>query len=85
MVRQISLFIDLCTQLKKSEEILSSSSIAVNVGSSEVKLPFKLLLTRLRSTLDLEIEGKKVTISSRSEPLAIAKMLMEQEACTTTL
>jgi hypothetical protein len=85
MVRQISLFIDLCTQLKKSEEILSSSSIAVNVGSSEVKLPFKLLLTRLRSTLDLEIEGSKVTISSRAEPLAIAKTLLEQETCTATL
>jgi len=69
IARQISLFSDLCKQIKDSEEILSSASIAVAVGNKEVKVPFKLLLTRLKSTLDLEIDGQKLCISKRAEPL----------------
>jgi len=67
IAHQIKLFTDLCHQIKASEEILSSASIAVSVGSTEVKVPFKLLLTRLKSTLDLEIDGQKLCISKRAE------------------
>ena len=69
IARQIGLFSNLCEQIKASEEILSNASIAVSVGSTEVKVPFKLLLTRLKSTLDLEIDGQKLSVSKRAEPL----------------
>jgi len=85
IVRQIRLFIDLCKQLKASEEILSNASVGIMVGSTEVKIPFKLLLTRLRSILDLTIEGKKITISSRTEPISIAEKLSMKEPCDSTL
>jgi hypothetical protein len=74
LARQIKLFMDLCTQLKASEEILSSASVGVTVGSTQVKIPFKLLLTRLRSHFDLEINGSKVTVSTRTEPTKIVTL-----------
>ena len=67
--RQVKLFIDLCQQIKASEEILANAAIAVTVGSTEVKIPFRLLLTRLRTSLDLDVDGEKISISSRVEPL----------------
>jgi hypothetical protein len=82
IARQIKLFVDLCQQLKASEEILSQANVAVSIGSYEVKLPFKLLLTRLRSTLDLDIGGKKVVVSYRTEPLKVAEALKEPENST---
>jgi len=81
--RQIGLFVALCRQLKKSEEIFSSASVAVAVGPHEVKVPFKLLLSRLRSTLDLDIGGSKVTFSYRTEPLKIASSLEVLEQIST--
>jgi len=67
LARQIRLFIALNTQLRESEEILSGSSIAVMVGNKEVKIPFKLLLTRFKTTFDLKIGEKKYSISTRTE------------------
>jgi len=73
MSRQITLFIDLCEQIQKSEEILSNASIAITVGNKEVKVPFKLLLTRLKSTFDLEVDGKKISVSTRTETVTAQK------------
>ncbi len=75
LAHQLALFVALCKQLKKSEEILSSSSIAVTVGPHEIKVPFKLLLSRFRSTLDIDIGGIKTTVSYRTEPLKVASAL----------
>lgn len=67
--KQLTLFSALCTQIKESREILGNATVAVTVGKEEVKIPFKLLLSRLQSTLDLEIgENKKLSITYRIEP-----------------
>jgi hypothetical protein len=78
LARQIKLFIALCQQLKASEEILSNAAIAVTVGNTEVKIPYKLLLTRLRSTFDFDIDGRKITVSSRTEPLGIGEAFAKE-------
>lgn len=85
IARQIKLFVGLCQQLKASEEILANAAIAVTVGSTEVKVPFRLLLTRLKSTLDLEIDGKKMTVSSRTEPLKIGEALAQEESIESSI
>lgn len=85
IARQIKLFVGLCQQLKASEEILANAAIAVTVGSTEVKIPFRLLLTRLKSTLDLDVEGKKISVSSRTEPLKIGESLTREEAIESSL
>lgn len=68
LLRQLRRFEALCLQLKESEEILSNTAVGIYVGDREIKIPYKLLLTRLNSTLDLNIGGQPMTITFRTEP-----------------
>lgn len=67
--RQLKQFEGLCRQIQESEEILGLTSIGVDIGEHQVKIPFKLLLTRLTSRLDLTIGDNQQTLSFRFEPL----------------
>ena len=69
LIRQLKKFAALCTQIRESEEILGNSAVGVNIGDKNVKIPFKLLLTRLSSYLELKLGDKPVTIAFRLEPL----------------
>lgn len=69
LVRQLKKFAALCKQVRESEEILGNANIGVDVGEHHVKVPYKLLLTRLNSSLDLNIGGKALSIQFRMEPL----------------
>ena len=69
--RQLAQFARLCREIRASEEILGSSSIAVDVGPHSVKIPFKILLTRLQSTLDLKIGSERVSVVFRTEPVTV--------------
>lgn len=84
IVQQMKQFISLCKEIKASEDILSHASIAVRMGTQEVKIPFKLLLTRLRSTFNLMVGNEKMTLSYRTEPKKIAEAL-EKEVLDSTL
>ena len=66
--RQLKKFAALCRQIQESEEILGSASVAVTVGQNEVKIPFKILLSRLKSTLDLSMGNERLSITFRVEP-----------------
>lgn len=67
--RQLSKFANLCQQLVESEEILSQTAVGIDIGDRHVKIPYKLLLTRLNSTLDLKFGQETVSIAFRMEPL----------------
>lgn len=67
--RQLQQFEALCRQIQASSEILGHTSIGVDVGDHHVKIPFKLLLTRLSSRLDLSIGDTQETLAFRFEPL----------------
>lgn len=67
--RQLKKFEALCRQLIESEEILGNASVGVDIGEHQVKIPFRLLLTRLGSTLDLKIGDRPLSISFRIEPV----------------
>jgi NAD-dependent SIR2 family protein deacetylase len=67
--RQLKKFAALCSQLVESEEILSNTAIGIDVGNHHVKVPYKLLLTRLNSSLDLIIGDQQTSISFRFEPV----------------
>lgn len=69
MIEQIKKFEALCLQIHLSEEILGNTSVAIDVGPHHVKVPFRLLLTRLGSVLDLTIADQKVEVVFRTEPL----------------
>jgi len=68
LLRQLRLFENLCRQIQLSEEILSHTSVGVHVGDKEVKIPFKILLSRLNSSLRLTMGEQVVNISFRLEP-----------------
>lgn len=67
--RQLRKFEALCRQILDSEEILSHTSVGIDVGEHHIKVPYKLLLTRLTSTLDLTIGSEPISIAFRFEPL----------------
>ncbi len=67
--RQLRKFEGLCRQILASEEILSDVNVGIDVGGKQVKVPYKLLLTRFKSSLDLNIGGTPVTIEFCLEPL----------------
>lgn len=67
--RQLRKFAALCSQLVESEEILSQTAVGVDIGEHHVKIPYKLLLTRLNSILNLKIGEESVSIIFRMEPL----------------
>lgn len=68
LLRQLRKFESLCRQIQISEEILSNTSVGIYVADREVKIPYKLLLTRLNSTLDLMVGDRPLTITFRIEP-----------------
>lgn len=67
--RQLKKFEALCKQIIESEEILSDTAVGIDVGEHHVKVPYKLLLTRFSSTLDLLVGKQPISISFRVEPL----------------
>lgn len=68
LMRQLSKFEALCRQIAESEEILGNTSVGIDVGPHHVKIPFKLLLTRFNSSIDLTIGNTPVAIQFRFEP-----------------
>jgi len=77
LVNALAKFDKLCHAIHESDEILSDTSVAVNVAGHEVKIPFRLLLTRLNTSLTLriaqEVNGQHVErpieIQFRLQPL----------------
>ena len=67
--RQLRKFESLCLQLVESEEILGETSVGIDVGERHIQIPFKLLLTRLNTTLNLKMGNENVVITFRMEPL----------------
>lgn len=68
LIRQLKKFEKLCHQIHDSEEILSNTSVGIYDGDKEFKIPYKILLTRLNSTLDLMIGDRPLSITFRIEP-----------------
>jgi len=67
--RQLGKFEALCRQIVDSEEILSNTSIGIDVGGHQVLIPYKLLLTRMTSQLKLQMGDQQISIAFRMEPL----------------
>lgn len=74
--RQLKKFTALCKQLIESEEILSSAAVGIDIGEHHVKVPFKILLTRLNPVLDLVIGDRPFSIRFRIEPTKDVKNLI---------
>jgi transcription elongation factor Elf1 len=71
--RQLQKFAALCHQIQDSQEILGDANVAVDVGSQTVQVPFKLLLTRLKSVLNLKVGTNNLCITFRVHPTTLPK------------
>lgn len=69
LIRQLRKFEALCRHIHDAEEILGQTSVGIDVGDKHVKVPYKLLLTRLSSNLDLMVGGQPLSVSFRIEPI----------------
>ena len=55
--------------VQDAEGILGDCNIAIVTPSGEVKLPYRLLLTRLNTLVSFDCNGKKLEFNFRVEPL----------------
>ncbi len=67
--RQLTKFEALCRQIAESEEILGNAAIGIDVGPHHIKVPYKILLSRLNSSLELTLGSRPLTIEFRMEPV----------------
>jgi hypothetical protein len=69
LVQRLKSFEVLVGAVKNAREILSTTSVGVTVGDKTVKVPYRLLLTRMTTMLDLKIGDQTLTFRFRVEPL----------------
>ena len=69
LIDKIIKFEKLCQAVMDAEDILGSTNVAIDVGGHNVKVPFRLLMTRLNTQLDLNINDKQIQIKFRLMPL----------------
>ncbi|MCM8535037.1 MAG: hypothetical protein NE334_03790 [Lentisphaeraceae bacterium] len=55
--------------VQDAEEILGDCNVGVTTLNGEVKIPYRLLLTRLNTMITLDVGGVKVDFHFRVEPL----------------
>ncbi len=68
LIRQLKKFQDLCRQIHESEEILGMTHVGIDVNGQSIKVPYRILLTRLNSSLDLVLGDQPLSIRFRIEP-----------------
>ncbi len=69
LLQKIKTFESLVKAVKDSRDILGHTSVGVTVDGKTVKIPYRLLLTRMTTMLDLKIGDQALTLRFRVEPL----------------
>ncbi len=69
LVDKLKSFENLVDAVKSARDILSNTSVGVTVDKRTVKIPYRLLLTRMTTMLDLKIGDQSLTFRFRVEPL----------------
>jgi hypothetical protein len=55
--------------VKEAEDIIDDCNVSITTVNGEVKLPYRLLLTRMNTLISLEIFDKVIDFNFRIEPL----------------
>lgn len=69
LVDQFKKFEKLIMAVRDAKEILGNTSVGINVDGNQIKIPYKLLLTRMNTLLTLDVGGNTITFKFRVEPL----------------
>jgi hypothetical protein len=59
----------LVVSVQAAEDILGDCNVSITTPAGEVKIPYRLLLTRLNTLISLKVGGKVVDFHFRVEPL----------------
>jgi hypothetical protein len=55
--------------VRGAEDMLGDINVAVTTPMGEVKVPYRLLLTRLNTIISLDVDGRRIDFNFRIEPL----------------
>ena len=69
LVEKLKSFEHLVQAVKNARDILGNTSVGVTVNQHTVKIPYRLLLTRMTTMLDLKIGDQVLNLRFRVEPL----------------
>ena len=69
LVEKLKSFDNLVAAVKSAWDILSNTSVGVTVNQHTVKIPYRLLLTRMTTMLALKIGDQTLNLRFRVEPL----------------
>ncbi len=69
LIGKIKKFEKLIITVREAEDILGNTNVGIHLDGHEVKLPYRLLLTRMNTLLTLDIGGQEFTFRFRVEPL----------------
>ncbi|EKD27656.1 MAG: hypothetical protein ACD_79C00644G0002 [uncultured bacterium] len=65
-MRRFSKLID---AVQDAKDILGDTNVAIDVKGQEVKIPYRLLLTRMNTLITLKMEDGEISFKFRVEPL----------------
>ena len=68
-------FEKLVLAVREAEDILGNTNVAINIKGHQIKVPYRLLLTRLNTLITLNIGDKEISFRFRIEPLNEQKSL----------
>lgn len=68
-IEKLKKFDNLVSAIKDAKEILGNTNVAINFKDHDIRIPYRLLLTRMNTVLKLNIGNKKVEFKFRVEPL----------------
>ena len=69
-IEKLEKFRNLLIAVKDAEDILGDVNVGVNTVAGAVKIPYRLLLTRMNTVISLDVAGKKIDFNFRVEPAA---------------
>ncbi len=69
LVSRLEMFENLVKAVNEAKPILGDTNVAINLAGHNIKVPFRLLLTRLSTVLSLRMAGKTIDFLFRVEPL----------------
>lgn len=69
LIGKIKKFEKLVMTVREVQDILGDTYVGINIEGHEVKLPYRLLLTRMNTLLTLNVGEHKFSFKFRVEPL----------------
>lgn len=74
-INKMKKFEKLVLAVKEAEDILGSTNVAISIKGHQIKVPYRLLLTRLNTLITLNIGNREISFRFRIEPLNEQKSL----------